>query len=207
MSKIGLYYEVILRDRDGKIVKRLKRKSDSWLRGFISVLRVMMNQKYNVTMNRDNITAEDGSTANPPPSYVPSDRPCTIMYPCCGAGDSDTSHGIIVGNDNTPNTINTYALGSKISHGSGSGQLLHGAMTIESVSNPSGNVLQFRLIRAFTNNSGADITVKEFGLLCRMSTYNGDKSILLARDVLSSPITIPDGYSLTLRYIVKITVE
>jgi hypothetical protein len=206
MSKIGLYYEVELRDRDGKIVKRLKRKSNSWLRGFISVLRVMMNQKYNVTLNRDNITAEDGSTANPPPAYVPSDRPCTIMYPCCGAGDTDTSHGIIVGNSDTPNTINTYALGGKISHGSGSGQLLYGAMTVESVSNPSGNVLQFRLIRAFTNNSGSDVTVKEFGLLCRISTYNGDKSILLARDVLSSPITIPDGYSLTLRYIVKITV-
>jgi len=98
-------------------------------------------------------------------------------------------------------------LGSKIGHGTGSGQLLYNPMTFEDITNPSGNILQFRMTRVFTNNSGADITVKEFGLLAKgKDNTDNPRSFLIARDVLSEPITIPDGYSLTLRYIVKITV-
>jgi hypothetical protein len=206
MSKIGLWYEVELRDRNGKVVKRFKRKSDSWLVGFVKLLKSLFYQRYNTSVVYGNVTAEDGSTANPPCDYTPTGYTFSVLYPCCRGDAGDVTHGIAVGNSDTPNTLTTYALGSKISHGNGSGQLLYGAVTIEDVTNPSGNILQFRIIRVFTNSSGADVTVKEFGLLCRIYTPNGHKNILLARDVLTTPITIPDGYSLTLRYIVKITV-
>jgi len=206
MSKIGLWYEVELRDRNGKVVKRFKRKSDSWLVGFVKLLKSLFYQRYNASVVYGSVTAEDGSTANPTSDYVPTGYTWSVLYPCCRADAGDVNHGIAVGSSDVANTLTTYALGSKINHGNASGQLLYGAVTIEDVTNPSGNILQFRIIRVFTNSSGADVTVKEFGLLCRIFSPNGHKNILLARDVLSTAITIPDGYSLTLRYIVKITV-
>ena len=206
MSKIGLYYEVILRDRNGKVVKRFKRKSESWLRGFIAILRACLLQRYGTAVSAQNITDETGTARGFPDTYAPSGY-VTSYLPCCNGDTGDTSQGIVVGSSDTDNTLTTYALGSKISHGTGSGQLLYSAMTFEDIVNPSGNILQFRMTRVFTNNSGADITVKEMGLLAKgKDNSDNPRSFLIARDVLSTPITIPDGYSLTLRYIVKITV-
>jgi hypothetical protein len=205
MSKIGLWYEVILRDRDGKVVKRFKRKSESWLVGFIRLLRALIMQRYGSGISTTPITTEDGASNSFPATSSPATM--STAYPCCNGDSGDVSQGIAVGTSDIANSLTTYALGSKITHGTGSGQLLYNAMTFEDVSNPSGNILQFRMTRVFTNNSGADITVKEFGLLTKLiNSSNQTKTILIARDVLSSPITIPDGYSLTLRYIVKITV-
>jgi len=206
MSKIGLYYEVILRDMDGKVVKRFKRKSESWLMGFIAILRALMMQRYGAAVSYANITDETGTSRGYPDIYAPSGS-VTYYLPCCNGDTGDTSQGIVVGSSDVANDINTYALGSKISHGTGSGQLVYNAMIFEDISNPSAGVLQFRLTRSFTNNSGADITVKEMGLLAKgKDNTDNPRSFLIARDVLTTPITIPDGYSLTLRYIVKITV-
>jgi hypothetical protein len=206
MSKIGLYYEVILRDRNGKVVKRFKRKSESWLRGFIGILRALMIQRYGTAVSAQNITDETGTARGYPDIYAPSGY-VTYYLPCCNGDAGDISQGIVVGSSDTANDINTYALGSKISHGTGSGQLLYNPMTFEDIVNPSGTILQFRLTRVFTNNSGADVTVKEMGLLAKgKDNTDNPRSWLIARDVLTSPITIPDGYSLTLRYIVKITI-
>jgi hypothetical protein len=206
MSKIGLWYEVILRDRNGKVVKRFKRKSESWLRGFIAILRACLMQRYGTAVTTAQITDETGTARGYPDIYAPSGY-LTYYLPCCNGDTGDTSQGIVVGSSDTANTLNTYALGSKIGHGTGSGQLLYNPMTFEDIVNPSGNILQFRMTRVFTNNSGADITVKEFGLLAKgKDNTDNPRSFLIARDVLSTPITIPDGYSLTLRYIVKITV-
>jgi hypothetical protein len=205
MSKIGLWYEVILKDRNGKVVKRFKRKSESWLVGFIRLLRAFIMQRYYASVSTTPITTEDGASNQFPATSSPANM--STAYPCCNGDTGDVSQGMVVGTSDTANTLTTYALGSKIGHGTGSGQLLYSSMTFEDVVNPSGNILQFRMTRVFTNNSGADITVREFGLLSKLiNSSNQAKSILIARDVLSSPITIPDGYSLTLRYIVKITV-
>jgi hypothetical protein len=205
MSNIGLYYEVILRDSNGKIVKRFKRKSKSWVRGFIAVLRAYMIQRYGASVTTVGVTDESGASRSIPDTSPPS--PLSVVYICTNADTGDVGQGIVVGSSDTANTLTTYALGSKIGHGTGSGQLVYSAMTIEDITNPSGNILQFRLTRVFTNNSGADITVREMGLLAKIIDSGGNaRSFLLARDVLSSAITIPDGYSLTLRYIIKITV-
>jgi hypothetical protein len=64
------------------------------------------------------------------------------------------------------------------------------------------------MTRTFTNNSGATITVKEVGLLVKKQDSTGvSRSWLAARDVLPSPVDVPDGATLTIRYVVKITVS
>jgi uncharacterized membrane protein YczE len=68
----------------------------------------------------------------------------------------------------------------------------------------------FRVIRTFTNNTSSPITVYEIGLAIANAYNIGGTTIytyyfLIARDVLSSPQTIPAGATLTVRYIFKVT--
>ncbi len=80
-------------------------------------------------------------------------------------------------------------LGALIANGSGSGQLIYGAMPGATTIEPStsGNKTKFSIAREFTNNSGADITVREAGL------FSG--SDMLARLILATPVTIANGES------------
>ena len=80
-------------------------------------------------------------------------------------------------------------LGALITDGSGSGELVYGAMPGAATTEPtvSGNKTKFSIAREFTNNSGADITVREVGL------FSG--SDMLARLILAAPVTIANGDS------------
>jgi hypothetical protein len=116
----------------------------------------------------------------------------------CNAGAGALNQGIVIGSGDTPVTKADYSLETIISHGTGSGQLSAGAMTVEA---PSGidPECRMRLIRVFTNSSGDSIVVKEIGLyvLCDADT----DTLCPYRHVLDEPITIPDGQSLTVRLI------
>jgi hypothetical protein len=94
-------------------------------------------------------------------------------------------------------------LGALIGHGTGSGQLSYGATVVESLTKNS--VWYFRIIRTFTNNSGATVTVREVGLYVRLGLATSPYyySCMLARDVPTPPITVPNGSTLTLRYIIS----
>jgi hypothetical protein len=64
------------------------------------------------------------------------------------------------------------------------------------------------LIRTFTNSSGSAITVSEIGLSVRIKAAYMDTwaYILIARDLASPPISVPNGSTLTLRYLLNTTV-
>lgn len=199
-----IYWELEVKDKNGKILEKKRVAAKSWLVAFITILKGHFGSEcyYNIGGGNASVVDEGGTARTFP--YVASNN--LYSFGCLGVATA-VYDGIIVGSDNTPNSITTYKLVTKILHGSTSGLLLYGASSIEDVTNPSGNDLQFRMTRAFTNNSGATITVKEIGIL----GYGKDsgpaaRSWLIARDVLPSPSDVPDGATLTIRYIVKITV-
>jgi hypothetical protein len=204
-----ILWEIEVKDKTGKLLKHYITPAKSWLRQFITMLKGEFATRYGTTIGNANVTVVDESgTARTYPShtttYYYSDN--TNLSTLGDAGD--VTHGIIVGTSDTPNSLTTYALGGKIAHGTSSGQLLYGAETVEDVTNPSGNDLEFRITRTFTNNSGATITTKEVGLLVKKIDSTGTaRSFLVARDVLPSPVDVPDGATLTIRYVVKITVS
>jgi hypothetical protein len=203
-----ILWEVEVKDKTGKLVKRYKTPAKSWLKQFIVMLKGEFATRNGAAVGGGNVSVTDETgTARSYPYH--QNISTTAMYMNLSTlGDTgDVSQGIIVGTSDTTNTLTTYALGGKIAHGTASGQLLYGAETIEDVTNPSGNDLQFRITRTFTNNSGATITVKEVGLLVKkMDTTAASRSWLIARDVLPSAVDVPDGATLTIRYTVKITV-
>jgi hypothetical protein len=200
------YWEIEIRDKNGKLLERKRFKSHSWLRQFIDWLRMCAYQlKTTATVNTMTIN-DVTNTARTVPNTSTQYAGAFVMGYNAPANTSD--YGLVVGSGDAPNSISTYALASQIIHGSGSGQLIYGATTVEAVANPSGGDLQFRVIRPFTNNSGASVTVKEVGIYGNLRDSGGaDRSFAIARDVLPSPSSVPDGATMTLRYIPKITVS
>jgi hypothetical protein len=204
-----ILWEIEVRDKTGKLLKHYKTPARSWLKGFIQILKGEFATRCGAAVGGGNVSiVDEGGTARSYPYQTTTGTTYGYWINLSTLGDvGDTSQGIIVGTTDTPNSLTTYALGGKIAHGSGSGQLVYNAETVEDVTNPSGNDLQFRLTRTFTNNSGATITVKEVGLLIKkIDSGQSVRSFLAARDVLPSPVDVPDGATLTIRYVVKITV-
>jgi hypothetical protein len=203
-----IFWEIEVKDKTGKLLKHYVTPAKSWLRQFITMLKGEFATRHATSVGQGNVSVVDetGTARSYPRHDTQSFSQACNLSTFADVGD--VTQGIIVGTSDTPNSVTTYALGGKIAHGTGSGQLVYNAETVEDVTNPSGNDLQFRITRTFTNNSGATITVKEVGLLVKkIDASITSRSFLVARDVLPSPVDVPDGATLTIRYVVKITVS
>jgi len=203
-----IIWEIEVRDKNGKLLIQKEAPARSWLKQFIVMLKGEFATRHGIDVGNNNVNVVDETGTARGYPYHSSTTRSTYYLNLSTLGDAgDVTQGIIVGTSNTPNDLTTYALGGKIGHGTSLGQLLYGVESIEEVSNPSGNDLQFRITRTFTNNSGSTITVKEVGLLIKKYDYAAaSRSFLAARDILPSPVDVPDGATLTIRYVVKITV-
>ncbi len=202
------YLEIEVRDKDGKLISKRRQRSDSWLKQIMQILKGEFATRYDTDVGHANATVYDETATGRTYPAHSSGSTVARHTNLSTLGDSgDATQGIIIGSGDQPNSLVTYCLQSKIEHGSASGQMLYGAETVEEVTNPSGMDLEFRIIRAFTNNSGASITVKEIGLLVKKidSTFTA-RSFLILRDVLPSPSVVPDLATMTVRYIIKMTV-
>jgi hypothetical protein len=172
------FIEWELRDHKGRIVKRGKMPMKSWVKQWIISL-------YCNFVNAQQ-TATDTSGVS---------RTGWISTAALNAPAGNASYGIVVGTSDTPVTRDDYKLGNQIAHGNSTGQLTYGAVSIDApVTYGTGYLI--RVTRVFTNNSGADITVKEIGVY----SYNNYNYFCIIRDVLTTPVTIPNGYSWTVRY-------
>ena len=90
----------------------------------------------------------------------------------------------MVGTGNTAPTINDYNLESKISHGTGAGQLQYGAVTFGEPTCDASSC-HFTITRDFSNSSGAEIVVYEIGLICRAVDGGNDKALIIRTYPLS----------------------
>jgi hypothetical protein len=196
LPKAVIEFEV--RDKNGKLIQKGKFPAKSWVGNIIRLLNMLWK------------TWVSSTTGNVSYYNLPSvllDTTNTLRGFAIGPGASgyfggaapagDTSAGILLGTSDTPVSLAQYNLLGLISHGTGSGQLSYGATVVEDLT--IGATYYFRIIRTFTNNSGASITVREIGLFLKPHPY----SYMFARDVPTSPITIPDGSTLTVRYIIS----
>ncbi|MEM2163680.1 MAG: hypothetical protein QXR62_04570 [Candidatus Bathyarchaeia archaeon] len=119
------------------------------------------------------------------------------------AAEGDDTFGILVGSGSTPVAYNDYKLFSKISHGSGAGQLYYQSQsTVSSFGALSSYV---ELARSFVNVSANPVIVREVGLAARSYwkdryAVQQDQKFLIARDVLPNPVTVPSLATLVVRY-------
>jgi hypothetical protein len=110
--------------------------------------------------------------------------------------------GILVGSSDTAETFEDCALAAQILHGNVSGKLMYNATNPHVTSYDAGNkTLSDSLSRFFNNNSGGDITIKEVGIVSGVVIYsNWAEVYLLSRDVLVTPVLVPDSGQLKVTY-------
>ena len=79
----------------------------------------------------------------------------------------------------------------------------YGAVSVTgAVTNTSTNTGYITVTRTFTNNSGSSITVSEVGLVASSVAFN--QFYLIIHDLLPTPITVPNGSSLSISYEIQV---
>jgi len=199
---LRLQYEVIVRDKKGKVLSREKRSCKSLVTNFVRWLRIFA-------------TVVAGDIA--PPTVAMNDTGNigrTVPYGgirAMGAWGgwlapvNIDAYGIAVGTSNQAVEPADYNLVGKIAQGTGAGQMVYGAQSVEAVL-VVGSVSSWRNTRVFTNNSGSLITVREIGFIFGIyDTGNAIRYFLGCRDVLAVSKEVPDGSTITVRYTVSVS--
>lgn len=108
---------------------------------------------------------------------------------------NDATRGVTVGRSTIAFHGEDHELGDKIASGTGSGQFSYQAQTAPvTVYNSGAETFTCSYTRLFNNNSGAAIVVNEVGMVATTNAGN----FLLSRDVLASPVNVPNGAQLTI---------
>lgn len=197
--KFGIRYEVIVRDRHGKVVAT-RRGQNSLLKNCALIFF-----EHGFRGNTAVVMTDTGGT---PQTCGWSYATTPKQAPSTAAATLDT-FGIQVGTGTNAVTANDYALQTKIAHGSGAGQLSYGLTTIPQTTGPAvtGSRAYFDFVRIFTNNSGGDITINELGLVAEEQLQVGTKVyIMYARDKLTTGATVPNGGTIQVKYTLYVTV-
>jgi len=201
-KSFNAYLTIIVRDKEGNVIKRYKQKSHSPTSNFIGLMLPL--SWYNQTGNSWKLV----NTSNTNYSYQPK-----INYPGYGIlypnGQTDINTyiaNIMVGSGSNSNPYSAYNLNAPISNGSGNGQLSYGTLSKPTTITINGNEAYFIISQPLTNNSGATITITEVGIIIYLGIGNTNSSqtavgnVLVWYDVLSSPISVGSGQNVVIYY-------
>ena len=187
-------YEV--RDKDGRVILRRTEPSRSLLAAYAIFQLAMWGAQGNSVTDIYGVVIDVNGAS---PGIIDINAP---------AGNS--TYGIVVGSGTHSISPLINALAAPITNGSGAGQLLYQAMTFPAGVTVSGNVTSFSFSRTFVNSSGGTVTVTEIGIIAYVSGFGmintntnapvSSDYFLLAYDVPSSPINVPNGSSLQITY-------
>jgi len=215
--RIKVEYEIEVRDRHGRLIEKREGESRSLLRNFIAALRAMLKgtpdtaaSALNSCGAEDKVIDVNGSEKTIYGGYICASDAGKGMgwVMAANAPDDDDSYGIVVGKGTATVAPDNYNLDDKIPHGTDVGQLDYGPHMFEEKTT-EGNVSYFKFSRTFTNLSGQSVTVQEIGIIAwnfwwdKLGSRNNVKYLIL-RDVLDSPVSVPDGATLTVRYKFKV---
>jgi len=193
---------IIIRNKEGNIIKKYKQKSHSPTANFIALMLPITF--YNNLGNPLAITTVSGSTIN----YYPNTNTYyyEVIYPNNLNNYNTYIVNIMVGSGSQSNPYNAYNLNAPISNGSGTGQLLYSSPDTPTEITISDNQAYFIVSQSLTNQSGGTITISEIGIITSIgimysytvTMYGGN--VLVWYDVLSSPISLSNGQSATIYY-------
>ena len=194
--KPGIYASIgiVCRDHDGETVSEREEPAHSFTRNFgkgvyASFLGSAVSEAYLDT---------SGSTVN---AFIRHTRYSWwgyasgwLLHP---AGEG-VYRGVVVGSSGAGFDMGQYNLQSPISHGVAAGNLQYAAQMYPSVVVAEDqSAISLVLAREFGNASGSDVTIAEVGLIGYPPKNTADPSshtnVLLTRDVLDTPVVVPDG--------------
>jgi len=221
-DNLDIRLTVTVKDKDGKIIKQHKQHSHSFVSNFLAIIASLMANSYGTHNNYYFYQSTSGTWWSF--TYNNVNTGVTDFTTTLTILDSanDSTYGIVVGTGTAPPKPTDYNLESIIQNGTGSGQLIYGAHTLSPAPNPgngenssqpstgvltpSGNTTSIQISRTFQNQSGASITVSETGIIAKNLAYEATAVyVLIIHDLLSSPITIPNGGVMAITYTISIT--
>jgi len=182
---VKAYLKIKVINEKGKCIYYRRYRSRSFVANFINALYTLLSNQGATLVNTG------GGTYTPKSGFAMQ----------VADSSNDGSYGIQIGSGTTAPAITDYRLTQLIPNGTSAGQMQYGAVTVMSpVINTTNNTGYITVTRAFTNNSGGSITVSEVGLVA-LYYYN---DVLLIHDLLPTPITVPNGSTLSIAYEIQI---
>jgi hypothetical protein len=197
-GEMGAAIEWMVHDPNTKKVsEHIVKKSESYVKQFLQLLYCVMGavpaSNYVTVKNTSNADIQVAAHCKLYQTSFMSD---------VNGGAGITTYGIVVGTGAVAPTINDYALGTLIAHGTGAGQLQYSATTYGAPAADT-TTSQCTITRNFANASGGAITVNEIGLYCqcrsRADNTNSTTYFMLIRDATGG-ISVPNGQTLTVNY-------
>ena len=192
---VKAYLKIKVINENGKCIYYRRYRSRSFVIGFLNVLFTNLSGQ-TITM-----TNTSGS------SYTTS----TIDAMAVTESSNNDNYGIQIGTGTTEPSITDTRLSLLITNGTGAGQMQYGGVSVTSaVTNTTNNTGYITVTRTFTNNSGASITVSEVGLVAWSGTKTSSSGTgtnqyyLIIHDLLPTPITVPNGSSLSISYEIQV---
>lgn len=195
--KVDAYWDIVVKDRYGRIVRKGRKRADSFLGNFLKLLCVSFGVDQSIT--------NEGGTSQ----HVSENGRCYLVF---NASAGDDSYGIVLSSGSSSVNISDTAVESKIPNGTSSGQLDYKETTVDSDisidTSVSPVVARFKIYRAFGNESGGDINVSKVYLVGHaMWYYNGNitGNFVVAEDLLDSIYTVPNGGSINVTLTVEVS--
>ena len=186
-GEMGAVLELTVKDKNGKVTEHRVMRSRSYVRQFLELLWVEMNQ----TPATIPLSMRDVNN-------VLKDIYARYVNFRVDGAVGITTLGIIVGTGTTAPTINDYTIETIIAHGGVGGQLNYSDTTIAAAASDA-TTSQLTITRDFANASGGDITVNEIALYSQ-GTDGANQVFMFIRDVIAGGILVPNGQTLTVNY-------
>ncbi len=189
-GEMGAILELIVRDKDGKVINHRIMRSKSFVRQFLELLWI---EAQNLPSVAPLIMLDTGGLGR------------KVYYKetnfACNAGAGVVTHGIIVGTGVTAPTINDYKIETIIPHDAApptAGALQYSAVTFGAPTTDA-TTSWFIVTRVFTNASGGAITVNEIALYVQ-GWDDATRYFMIIRDVIAGGIAVANGQALTVNY-------
>lgn len=195
---IGLAYEIAVYDKDGNLKEHREEEAKCLVANFLKMLRsyyilgVPSGSVSEHTMETTPVVDITGVVKNVAPDTFFGGA--SAIQPGgfrAMGGEGNDLFGIVIGSGDVAVALSDYALQSKISNGSGPGQLTYGAVTIPDVSE-TGNKMEMKIRRFFENRGSESVEFSEIGLYHEY-THPATGYVMSMRDVLPQPVCIAPG--------------
>jgi hypothetical protein len=201
----NVYLTAVVRDSEGKIIGVHRQRSHSPTANFIALFLPLSY----FTSNNTSAMITNASGTNYSFSVALGSNGISIPYPNTNSVGNSPSYFLMiqVGSGSRSNPYSAYSLAAPIANGSGAGQLTYGSATLPISITINGNIAYFYIIQTYNNISGGTVTITEVGIIAYLTLANYFNTnvykignTLIWYDVLSSPISVPNGGSVTIYY-------
>jgi hypothetical protein len=205
MPTFSAYLTAVVRDSMGRVIRVHRQRSHSPTANFMALL--LPYNYYSQINGSLTITNIRGGTCSYQPQ--PNVSAYNIIYPNTNVSYTPSGYLVMiqVGSGQQSNPLSATNLFAPIANGSGTGQLIYGAVSIALNIIASGSSAYFQISQEYTNATSSAITITELGIVVQVYTCSANKSsptncgqVLVWYDVLSSSISVPANGALTIYY-------